>query len=58
MSLINKLLVAVVWCLIQAIIAFAAMGKHSHFGRKEQDEVWQNTEIDALHLTKREALFW
>lgn len=26
-----------------------AMEKHSQFGRKEQEEVWQNTEVDALY---------
>lgn len=26
-----------------------AMDKGSHFGRKEQEEVWQNTEVDALY---------
>ena len=27
-----------------------AMAKGSKFGKKEQEEVWQNTEADALHL--------
>ncbi|MHB1399923.1 MAG: PA4780 family RIO1-like protein kinase [Trichloromonadaceae bacterium] len=26
-----------------------AMGKHSKFGRKEQEGAWQNAEVDALH---------
>jgi RIO kinase 1 len=26
-----------------------AMKKHSKFGRKEQEDVWQNTEVDALY---------
>ena len=27
-----------------------AMAKKSKFGKKEQEEIWQNTEADALHL--------
>ncbi len=26
-----------------------AIGKHSKFGRKEQEDAWQNAEVDALH---------
>ena len=26
-----------------------AMGKHTKFGRKEQEDAWQNAEVDALH---------
>jgi RIO kinase 1 len=30
-----------------------AMEKGSRFGREQQEEVWQNTEVDALHRLKR-----